>query len=229
MLQRLTAIYVQGIIRFGCTFRSEIGKLRQQSVSAYIPRKISVSQHKKLDQLLLRLITTDLKWRHFGCYAHTVNLIVNDSLNLIQDTLSKVSKIVSHFRKSANAKNKLDIVQRQQGKEPKKLVKDVPTRWNSTYLMQNRFLELEEAIRTTLALIDGESLPVIPTEEWKFMKELVIVLKLFYDVMELMSAEKYVTLSLVIIVTNSLENVYSEMWDSSEFGNLSKNFIGNIK
>ncbi|KAJ8946653.1 hypothetical protein NQ314_008825, partial [Rhamnusium bicolor] len=61
-----------------------------------------------------KAISTDLKWRHFGCYGHIVNLKVSDSLNLIQDTLSKVSKIMSHFRKSANAKNKLDIVQQQQ-------------------------------------------------------------------------------------------------------------------
>lgn len=118
-----------------------------------------------------KAISVDLKWRHFGCYAHTLNLIVGDSLKLIQDTLDKVSKIVTYFRKSANAKNKLDTVQQQQDKAPKKLIKDVPTRWNSTYLMLKRFLELEEAIRTTLVLTDAEFLPVISTEEWKFMKE----------------------------------------------------------
>lgn len=174
-----------------------------------------------------KAIATNLKWRHFGCYAHTLNLIVGDALKLIQEgTLNKVSKVVTHFRQSANAKSKLDNVQRQQGKEPKKLKKDVVTRWNSTYLMLERFVELEEAIRTTLALIDAVSLPVIPTEEWMFMRELIIILKPFYDITELMSAEKYVTLSLVIIITNGLQSVCNEMLSSNQFSHdISKNFI----
>ncbi|XP_050311482.1 E3 SUMO-protein ligase ZBED1-like [Anthonomus grandis grandis] len=130
---------------------------------------------------------------------------------------------------SANAKHKFDNVQRQHGKEPKKLEKDVATRWNSTYLMLERFVELEEAIRTTLALMDSVSLPVIPTEEWTFMKELVIILKPFFDVTELMSGEKYVTLSLVIIMTNGLKNVCNEMLNSDQFTTeVSQNFIKNL-
>jgi hypothetical protein len=60
---------------------------------------------------------------------------------------------VSLFRRSANAKSRLDNIQRQQGNEPRKLI-DMVTRWNSTYLMLRRFLELEEAIKPTLALIE---------------------------------------------------------------------------
>jgi hypothetical protein len=60
---------------------------------------------------------------------------------------------VSLFRRSANAKSRSDNIQRQQGNEPRKLT-DVVTRWNSTYLMLRRFLELEEAIKPTLALIE---------------------------------------------------------------------------
>jgi hypothetical protein len=136
---------------------------------------------------------------------------------------------VSHFRRSANAKSRLDNIQRQQGNEPKKLIRDVVTQWNSTYLMLRRFVELEGAVKTTLALIDAEFLPVIPAKEWKFMKELIMLLKPFYDVTELMSGEKFVTLSLIIIVTNGLLNVYNEMKNSNRFGDLSTNFIENLR
>jgi hypothetical protein len=40
-----------------------------------------------------KAISTDLKWRHFGCYAHTLNLIVGNSLKSLQATLGKVSKV----------------------------------------------------------------------------------------------------------------------------------------
>lgn len=91
--------------------------------------------------------------------------------------------------------------------------------------MLERFEELEEAIRTTLALINAVSLP----EEWTFMKELIIILKPFYDVTELMSGEKYVTLSLVIIITNGLQSVCNEMMNSNQFSNaVSRVFIGKL-
>jgi hypothetical protein len=60
---------------------------------------------------------------------------------------------LSLCRRSANAKRRLDNIQRQQDNEPRKLI-DVVTRWNSTYLMLRRFLELEEAIKPTQALIE---------------------------------------------------------------------------
>lgn len=39
-----------------------------------------------------KAISTDLKWRHFGCYAHTLNLIVDDALKLIQEGTLKKSQ-----------------------------------------------------------------------------------------------------------------------------------------
>lgn len=57
-----------------------------------------------------KAISTDLKWKHFGCYALTLNLIVGDALKLIQEgTLKKVSQIVTHFKQS---KSKFDSVQK---------------------------------------------------------------------------------------------------------------------
>lgn len=73
--------------------------------------------------------------------------------------------------------------------------------------MLNRFIELEIAIKKTFALIDVESLPTVSTDEWKILKEFIILLKPYYDVTKLMCAEKYTTLSLVMIVTNGLETV----------------------
>ncbi|XP_072400422.1 E3 SUMO-protein ligase ZBED1-like [Diabrotica undecimpunctata] len=175
-----------------------------------------------LKEVVSIIITTDC-WTSRNTDS---NVLVGDALKLIQEvTLNKVSKIVTHFKQSANAKSKLDNVQRQQGKEPKKLKKDVVTRWNFTYLMLERFVELEEAIRTTLALMVSVFLPVIPTEEWAFIKELIIILKPFYDITELISAEKYVTLSLVIVITNGLKNVCN-MLSSNQFSNdISKRVI----
>lgn len=50
-------------------------------------------------------IQNELKWRHLGCFAHTLNLIVKNALSNEQVciTLQKVKQIVAHFRKSVAA------------------------------------------------------------------------------------------------------------------------------
>jgi len=91
-----------------------------------------------------------------GCFAHTLNLIVQSALVLENGLLDRVKSIVTHFRKSTVANNVFKTYQINNGiKEPKKLIQDVQTRWNSTYYMLNRFDEMETSIRGTLGLLDN--------------------------------------------------------------------------
>lgn len=124
-----------------------------------------------------KAIKEDLKYKHFGCYAHTLNLIAKDALELALPVVEKVKTIVAFFKRSTSAMEKFLEQQRRlnKDKEPKKLIQDVQTRWNSTYYMAERFTELEEPIRTTMALVNKD-LPVISVEEWEFLQELVKVL-----------------------------------------------------
>lgn len=107
-------------------------------------------------------------WVHFGCFAHKLNLVVNDALGEIKETVDKVHRIVTHFRKSTISKEKLLKYQQNQQKssQPKTVIKSVPTRWNSVYLMLERFVELREPLRATIPNLDTD-LPIIPLEEWK--------------------------------------------------------------
>lgn len=50
---------------------------------------------------------TLLQLRNFGCFAHTMNLIVQSALTLEKDLIEKVKNIVSRFRRSTNASQKL--------------------------------------------------------------------------------------------------------------------------
>ncbi|XP_050314913.1 E3 SUMO-protein ligase ZBED1-like [Anthonomus grandis grandis] len=154
-------------------------------------------------------ITKELGWKFFGCFAHSLNLVVTDGLNVNSEIISLISKIkviVGHFKRSALSNEKLRALQKKSGKEPLKLIQDVATRWNSTFYMLKRFVELEEYIRSTIAVIDKD-LPILTQEEWKICHQLCKVLKPFEEVTKTISGEKYATCSLVIPLSNGLKAV----------------------
>ncbi|KAJ8928487.1 hypothetical protein NQ314_018957 [Rhamnusium bicolor] len=122
--------------------------------------------------------------------------------------LNKVKTIFSHFKRSSNATAKPINYQERAGvKNPKKLIQDVITRWNSTFFMIERFIELEEGVRSTLAVLDT-ALPQLTLEEWCVLKELKQILEPFEDATRAVSGRKYMTASLVIVITGGLLDVH---------------------
>lgn len=70
-----------------------------------------------------------LKLKHLGCFAHTLNLVVQSALTIENDLIDKVKTIVTYFRRSTVANNKLRTYQINNGiDKPKKLLQDVQTR-----------------------------------------------------------------------------------------------------
>ncbi|GBO46224.1 Zinc finger BED domain-containing protein 4 [Araneus ventricosus] len=125
-------------------------------------------------------IKNGLKWQHLGCFAHTINLILKDAQVEFSCLVEKVKSIVCPFKRSTAANSRLMECQVTSGKDAKKLIQDVPTRWNSTFYMLERFVELESCIRTTVALLDAD-LPHLTAGEWKTLQLLCKALKPFED------------------------------------------------
>lgn len=153
----------------------------------------------------------DLKWRHFGCLAHTINLIAQDGLKSINHLIEKIKLIVAFFKRSNLAKEKLDSFQKQNEKTPKKLIQSVPTRWNSIFYMLSRFLELKEEIRATLAVLGQEHIQQLTNNEFDLIDGLIKILAPLESATKTMSGEKYVTLSSVIVISNGLSKIYSRL------------------
>lgn len=106
---------------------------------------------------------------------------------------------------------KLIKFQRDSGVEtPKKLLNDVPTRWNSTFFMLEKMCLLQDAVKSTLVLID-KNIPPLTAEEWRICSELVKTLRPFEDVTRQVSAENYSTGSLVIYLTCGLVDVCQKL------------------
>lgn len=156
-------------------------------------------------------IQNELQWKHFGCFAHTINLVVHDGLKEeeISRIIIKVKNIVSHFKRSPLSTEKLLAYQRNQGNGNQlKLLQDVATRWNSVFYMLERFLTLEEAVKATMALINIDISNNLTVDEWNVIRELCQVLKSFESVTKQISGENYLTASVVIPIVNGLNSVY---------------------
>ena len=91
---------------------------------------------------------------NIGCFVHSMQLCITKpleskerNLKFLSHLLSQCRFIVGHFSHSVLAKERLTKIQECIADHPKrKLVQDVPTRWNSTYYMVERLVEQEKAI-----------------------------------------------------------------------------------
>lgn len=112
-----------------------------------------------------------LQIRHTICIAQTLNLTVPKSCD-------QTRQIVTYFRTSTTVKEKLAQVQLQMGGPVKKLMNEVSTRWNSTYLMLERMAEQKESVLVSLASLQSD-IPQLTTYDYKIIEETLHVLAPF--------------------------------------------------
>lgn len=150
-----------------------------------------------------------LGWRHLPCFAHTLNLIVQDSLKAVSGLprlQQKCKDIVTYFHRSTKATEKLLSMQSQANTttKPVKLKQDVETRWNSTFYMMERLLKLREAVTTALCL-SGRNDLCLTNSEFDSMQQIVSVLGAFEKATREMSSESFISVSKIIPLVHLLQ------------------------
>uniref|UniRef100_A0A3B1JDP8 BED-type domain-containing protein n=1 Tax=Astyanax mexicanus TaxID=7994 RepID=A0A3B1JDP8_ASTMX len=150
-------------------------------------------------------------WAHYPCFAHTLNLVVKDSLKAVPNLVEiqkKTSAIVSFFHHSTTATSKLKEVQKQQKFPEQKLLQSVETRWNSLFYMWERLSEQKDAVTTVLCLL-GKSSLCLTQEEWSEISLSLNALRPFEEVTREISAEKHISISKVIPLVSLLQRTLS--------------------
>ncbi|XP_064475355.1 zinc finger BED domain-containing protein 4-like [Ornithodoros turicata] len=176
----------------------------------------------------IRAAVRQLPWSERACFAHTLQLAINDSRACIPavDQLSKRARhIVGHYKHSSSAQKQLDEYQPRKGQSVLRLVQDIVTRWNSQYLMLSRLLELKEAVTVELATSDS-AIDGLAATEWKHASELVEALRPLFDATVTASTEQYPSLSSQIPMIFGILHCLDNMSDTSGF---SKNFAKCIR
>ena len=150
------------------------------------------------------------KKRHLGCFGHTLQLVPSKSMKFtpgLADLISKVKRIVTYFKQSANAVDELRRIQLFQGETEgtlRKLIQDVDTRWNSEFLMSERFVEMAPLISAALFNLRNAP-PMLDREEMETLKEMVEILRPIEQATRELSAQSYVTCSVIIPMVNCIK------------------------
>ncbi|XP_053952389.1 E3 SUMO-protein ligase ZBED1-like [Anastrepha ludens] len=161
--------------------------------------------------------------KHIRCLAHTLNLVVENSVSSsdVKLFLDKVRKIVTWFHQSGVGAEELRQMQMQESVvegKLKHLVGDVSTRWNSQLFMIERFVLMSSTIGSIL--INHPNAPqMLQANEIVVLKEIGKVLKPFHNVTEEMSAEKYVTASKAIPIIKCLRTLLDAIPITSDLAN----------
>lgn len=171
-----------------------------------------------------------LKIRHVPCFAHNLNLIIKNALQdceTLKTVVDKCKAIVSHFRHSTLASDKLKKIQRDLKKKELKLIQHVDTRWNSSLHMMSRIIELRDEL--TLALNQNTKAPPnLTAEEYSLLEEVKKIFEPIEDATEAISGEEYVTLSLIIPLVKGISIHYAEL-EKEPMSELAKVVLENIK
>ncbi|KAK4328281.1 hypothetical protein Pmani_001306 [Petrolisthes manimaculis] len=152
-------------------------------------------------------------FKQIPCFAHSLNLVVQDSLNSSQSVgpiLQKCNSVVTYFHHSTKAMDKLREIQQQINLPMHKLINSVVTRWNSVFYMLERIVEQNQAITTALCVL-GRSTMCLCEEELEKIKDMITALRPYEEVTRELSAEKFVSISKVIPLSTLLLTSSSDL------------------
>ena len=146
-----------------------------------------------------------------SCFAHTLQLVVQkfDEITEFKSVVKRAHRLVRKFNTSAKATEKLIA------KCGKKLVRDYPTRWSSSYLLIERLLGVRSALTEVLQELEWDDML---TSEWKMLEAIRNFLHPFALFTSLIQGEEYTTISTVIPSVMDLNLHLDEMSHNSEVG-----------
>ncbi|XP_077226251.1 zinc finger BED domain-containing protein RICESLEEPER 2-like [Tasmannia lanceolata] len=151
---------------------------------------------------------------HVRSCAHILNLIVQDGLGYLRESIHNIRESIKFVKSSQARLERFKKIANQVRSHKSSFFYDVPTRWNSTYLMLVNTLKFKEAFNR-MAECDMKYTCAPSEYEWNLAEMIVGCLKLFYDVTERIFGCRYPTSNLYF---NDICDIYLALkkWNTSE-------------
>ncbi|KAL4500790.1 hypothetical protein ABPG72_020024 [Tetrahymena utriculariae] len=194
---------------------------------SYQNLKITVTSDRGTNNL--KLFNEIISIPHICCYAHILNNAIQQ-INKINNKensniINKVENICKYFRASPQRQNQFELIQselikmeakdnkvidsnqstkneRSQNK-PLKFKLSNTTRWNSVFLMIERFLMLKKAIQIYLINFEVDKIQVLSDNEFVLLEELCHFLQPFYLVTFSLSSRE----SSIYKISNQIQKI----------------------
>ncbi|KAK1944906.1 Zinc finger BED domain-containing protein 1 [Phytophthora citrophthora] len=150
--------------------------------------------------------------------ASSYTEISSDDMEAVRKIVLQFRKLSTYFHHSQKGSNRLEKLQADK-KTPLDVMNDCPTRWNSTFTMLQRFVDLKGALEKFFMYLetpagkkefDDRSVKTLklPTpEEWLTIRCLVVLRASFSVASDQLGAESYPTLVSLYFVISSLKAV----------------------
>nr|XP_047141373.1 zinc finger BED domain-containing protein 4-like [Hydra vulgaris] len=152
-------------------------------------------------------VIENVAFRRLGCIAHVIQLVVKLAYDgNYHGLLLKVRGLARKVRKSSVALKKII------NKCGKTVISDCSTRWNSTYFMVWRFLEIKTSINEVLGDLNIDSLA---NSEWIMLQDFVNLLEPFANETDTLQTDA-LSLSSVIPSILNLECHLEQFGDAKD-------------
>ncbi|KAG8499055.1 hypothetical protein CXB51_005456 [Gossypium anomalum] len=186
------------------------------------------SNNIAVDYLRKKLIhrkacVTNGKYIHMRCAAHIINLIVQEGVNDSSISVDRVRGVVRYIRAFPSRLYKFNHRAEEEMVGTKAhLCRDVPTRWNSTYMMLNVAKKYECVFEAYvhddhnffLDLSTGYGVPTC--DDWENVQRVTKVLELFHE----LTLKKHCGDLDIMSMASKMNDKYKKYWGDSKVMNL---------
>lgn len=143
---------------------------------ANMVRALSEPQSQESTDDELHSIIKEKCWSHIRCYNHTLQLAISDTRKDmgVSTIIENVSSVVARYNRSRPVRESFQSFQSEHKLPKHELLQMVETRWDSEFIMLQRFVEQKAAIISEQSKAGIDSLTV---QEWKLIEGYVEVLR----------------------------------------------------
>ncbi|CAB4488760.1 unnamed protein product [Rhizophagus irregularis] len=162
------------------------------------------------------VINFNKKEQHIRCFAHSINLSVKEALSCLDGKISLLRELIVKICASSLRREKLSNACKNNDINNLKPILDIPTRWNSTFDMIKKALQLKVVLEYIVFQDKDLKKYTFSEEKWAIFEQIKNFLEIFKKVTVIMSGSHYPTLSLTVPLYNILIDHVEDVIDNDK-------------